>query len=224
MKNKDIDLINAWLLETYGSDLLKRPMWRIVWSVGIMEKRVGEFHDYCGPIFIRAFHGVREMPKYQYHPTWRDRWILEKLMFDLPNPEILVDQAGTYEPIYVFYDRHGNYQKPTRKAVEYFMFMLLQPKAKVWDWEAAGKKEVDDEAEFFYGCMEDRFGGSLADALRNKEAVVNPGVLLLPDGKEHWFNRSENAGNSSQPSPVADSGSEAGLVPTGVQDSSGSAP
>ena len=41
MKNKDIDSINKWLDEEFGHDLLGRAHYRIIWSVGELEKRKG---------------------------------------------------------------------------------------------------------------------------------------------------------------------------------------
>lgn len=218
MKNRDIDLINQWLLDTYGYDLLHRPYWRIVWSVGITEKRKGEFHDYYGPIFIRKFYGVREQPKYAYHPYWRERWILEKLIFGIPNPELCLDTPGSYEPIHVFYDENGNYIKPTLDAIKYFLFLLMEPRQKksASDFEDEERKEIKKEEEVFMGIMEDKRGGQIASALRVGEAVINPGFIHLPDGKLHKFdNRKDKEDvsvNSSQPTPIRSEGIKTGTV------------
>jgi hypothetical protein len=217
---KDIKAINKWLDEEYGHDLLGRPNFRIIWSTGELEKRKGVFQDFYGPIFLREWYGVKEQPKYVYHPYWRDRWVLERLDFT-PNPELVSDIAGHYEPIYVFYDEKGEYQRPYMKAIQWFMRRLLLPKVWKTDREkwnelnTAEQKEQDDEAEFFYGCLDEAFGGDLASAIRSREGVVNPGVIYEPGGKPHYFNRggSSAASNSSQSASVpSGSGAQAGNV------------
>ena len=218
MKNKEIDRINTWLDEEYGHDLLGRAHYRIVWSVGELEKRKGTFQIFSGPIFLREYFGVMEQPKYRYHPDWRERWILEKLDFSL-NPELALDVAGHYEPLYVFYDREGNYQKPNMRAIQWYMYLLTKPKPKLTDknwrdrWAEQEKKELDEETEFFYGCLEDTYGGPLASALRYGEGVVVPGVIHKPDGGLHWFDRSKkDASNSSDSDSVPSKGGQAGAA------------
>jgi len=210
MKNRDIDRINKWLRETYGHDLIGRAHYRVIWSIGQLEKRKGTFQEYCGPIFLREYYGVKELPKYLYHPNWRERWILERLDF-APNHELALDQAGHYEPLYVFYDANGGYLRPTLRAIQFFMLHLLERKPwktdkEKWnDLNEQEKKQYDEEAEFYYGCLDDQFGGDLASAIRSKEGVVNPGVIHLPDGNLHWFDRSsKNASDSRVPTAVSD--------------------
>ena len=214
MKNKDIEIINKWLDEEYGHDLLGRAHYRIIWSVGEVEKRKGNFQIFSGPIFLREYYGVMELPKYKYHPDWRERWILERLDF-APNPELALNQVGHYEPLYVFYDRNGDYQKPTLKALKYYMYLLTKPKPKLSDREWQNKwneKEAEDlaeEKEFFYGCLEDEFGGDLATALHQREAIVVPGVIHKPNGGLHWFDKGKGSKknesiDSRKPSPVLD--------------------
>ena len=186
----------------YSHDLLGRPNYRVVWSVGELEKRKGNFHEFYGPIFLREFYGVKEQPKYLYHPEWRDRWILEKLEF-FPNPELVSDIAGHYEPLYAFYDENGGYLKPTLRAIQFFMTKLLL--RKPWRTQGEKEKEIeemdkgehDEEVEHFMGCIDEYLGGDIASAIRDKSAVVNPGVIYEPDGKPHFFNRGKDASNRS---------------------------
>jgi hypothetical protein len=205
---KDIQAINQWLDLTYGHDLLRRPNYRVVWSVGQVEKRKGTFVDMYGSIIVREYFAVKEMPKYLYHPNWRERWILEVLDFT-PNEELALDVAGHYEPLYVFYDENGRYIKPTLAAIQFFMTKLLL--RKPWKTDAEKQREMDEmergehdqEAEFFYGCLDDAFGSDIASALRSKTGVVVPGVIHLPDGGTHMFNKGvTNASDNSQPSAV----------------------
>lgn len=217
---RDIKVINRWLYDTYGHDLLSRAHYRVIWSTGELEKRKGNFQEFYGPIFLREYYGVKEMPKYLYHPNWRDKWVLERLDFS-PNSELMLDVAGHYEPLYVFYDQNGVYQKPTLKAIQFFMRNLLQRKPwktdkEKWnDLNEQEKKEYDDEANLFYGCIDDYLGGDIASAIRAREGVVNPGVIYGADGKPHIFNRGGSSeGNSSQSSAVpSGTGVQAGSVP-----------
>ena len=220
MKNKEIDRINVWLDETYGHDLLGRAHYRIIWSVGEVEKRIGNFQIFSGPIFLREFYGVQELPKYKYHPDWRERWILERLDFG-HNPELALDVAGHYEPLYVFYDREGKYQKPFLNAIKYYMYMITRPKPKMTDkmlqnhWDDQEKEEFDEEVEFFYGCLEDEFGGDLATAIHQGEGIVNPGVIFDADEKPHWFDRSKkNASDRRHTDSVPSKGRQAGTATT----------
>lgn len=205
---KDIKAINKWLDDQFGHDLLGRPNYRIIWSSKELEKRKGTFQEFYGPIFLREWYGVKEQPKYLYHPNWRDRWVLEKLDFSY-NPELVLDVGGHYEPLYVFYDEKGEYQKPTMKAIQFFMLRLLH--RRPWktgaeherELDQAEQKELDEETDFFYGCLDDTFGGEIASAIRGKEAVVVPGVIYKPDGSPHLFNRGGSSeGNSSQSASV----------------------
>ena len=221
MKNKDINIINDWLDETYGHDLLKRPQYRIIWSVGEVEKRIGTFQIVSGPIFIREYFGVMEIPKYKYHPDWREKWVLERLDYS-PNPELALDIAGHYEPLYVFYDREGNYQKPTLKVMKYYMYMLTKPKPKLNEKQINDRlaeteaAEFKEEEDFFYGCLEDEYGGDLASAIHYGEGIVVPGVIHTPKGP-HWFDKGKkNASNSREhsaiPNPCGKAGASTGRV------------
>lgn len=213
---RDIAIINEWLDEVYSHDILRRPYYRVAFTTGQLEKRKGVYQDFYGPIFLREFYGVREQPKYLYHPRWRDRWVLERLDFS-HNPELVLENAGHYEPLYVFYDEKGEYLKPTLRAIQFFMTKLLM--RKPWKTQAEKDREIEEmdkgafdaEVEVFMGAIDEYLGGDIASAIRDKSAVVNPGVIFEPDGKPHFFNRGKNGNNGdSSKSPAVPSG-------TGVQ-------
>src|SRR4030042_467586 len=121
----DIEILNKWLKEQFGSDLRNRPWFRIVWSDSEIEKRVGTFEDFYGPIWSGEFRGLREVKKYA-NPIYRERWILEKLIFGIDNPQIWGDtiKDGTYEPIWVFRGPGDTYQRPTEKACDFVIRSL----------------------------------------------------------------------------------------------------
>jgi len=205
---KDIKSINTWLEDVYGHDLLGRSYYRVIWSVGELEKRKGTFCEFFGPIFLREWYGIREQPKYAFHPEWNDKWILEKLDYS-HNPELALDVSGHYEPLYVFYDEKGGYLRPTLRAIQFFMTKLLL--RKTWKTDAEKERDINDmekgefdqEVEFFYGCMDEAFGGEIASAIRSKSGVVNPGVIYKSDGSPHLFNRGKDSNESNSGQSIA---------------------
>ncbi len=183
----EIDIINKWLDRTYGHDLLGRPTWRVVFSSGQTEKRKGEIAEFYGPIFIRSWYGIHEVQKYA-SPDWKDRWILERLTFDIENPELCLDRPGSYEPIWTFRGPSGVYQKPNLKSVKFLLEMWEKQMVDARhqplnesDWNKMDKKEFQDEVDYFYGALQDTYGDDVASALRYGEAVA-PGVIYKPDG------------------------------------------
>ena len=134
---QDIKNINKQLITLEGRAFNNKPWFRISWSENQSENRVGTFNDFYGEIFIRQFTGMREVRKYD-GPDFKDRWILEKLIF-IDNPELWDSYAGgSYEPIWVFRDADGEYQKPTLKTVNFIIHTLNQPKLKLTD------KQIND--------------------------------------------------------------------------------
>lgn len=77
------------------------PIYRLVWSNDMTEKRFGEFSDFYNDVFLRTVTETREVPKYSYID---DRWILEMLIL------------GTgYEPLFTFESAKGEFLHPTLK-------------------------------------------------------------------------------------------------------------
>lgn len=174
----DIDVINRQLVKTYGKYLDGRPWFQIVWSTSQTEKRVGTFSDYYGSIFVREYVGMAEVPKYP-SPDYKDRWVLEKLMF-ITNKELWADtEKGVYEPVWVFRGREGAYVKPTWKAVEFVMGMMFTPKQKQTqsDIDSEEEKSLQDEIAANLGYFDEKYGGDLAAALHQREAIVVPTVI-----------------------------------------------
>lgn len=101
--------INARLMDIYGIDTISgNPMFRVVWSEDQLEKRWTSYTDEG----LQLLHPeVREYPKYR---QWiHEKYILERLTIIT---EIKVEGAPvnriSYEPIWVFEDKHGNYLPP----------------------------------------------------------------------------------------------------------------
>jgi hypothetical protein len=139
---QDIKAINKMLEKHHGKAFNNKPWYRIAWSESMTEKRIGAFNDFYGEIFLRQFVGLREVRKYD-GPDFRERWILEKLVF-IDNPEVWDSlNSGSYEPIWVFRGKGGVYQRPNHKAVEFLIGMINNPEERKFHDE----KSLDDFEE-----------------------------------------------------------------------------
>jgi hypothetical protein len=143
---QDIKLLNKKLIEREGRAFNGRPWYRIAWSENQTEKRIGTFNDFHGEIFMRQFRGMREVRKYE-GPDFRDRWILEKLIF-IDNPEVWgAYHEGSYEPIWVFRGPNGEYQKPNLRSVEFLLGMINSPKETMTQYQVDQEEERSLQAE-----------------------------------------------------------------------------
>ena len=138
-------IFNNRLLELYGRSLDGKPLFRLVWSEGLTEKRFfEEFNKFSpGGILVGIERNVvREHKKYSY---LKERWILEVYAPEQKvNPEIR--DGDCYEPLFVF-DKKGVYLKPEWFAIEYVV--------KRYQWAKSGSvpkrteemdQREDDEA------------------------------------------------------------------------------
>jgi len=167
--NALIEYFNQKLADR-GKSLDGRPIWRISWSTSQREKRVGEFSDFYGNIFLRKQREVRDVPKYWNSP---DRWVLERLTFLPPDASIhreLISQTssldifapvknGTYEPIYFFQDGRGNPLPVTEWALDAVMHTLEFGKRVHLtdaDFREEYFKEVDADAGYFENQIHDK--------------------------------------------------------------------
>ena len=174
----EIDVLNTRLKNLYGKFLDGRPWFRIVWSSSMTEKRTGRFSEFYGSIFVREYVGMAQVPKYPA-PEYKDRWVLEKLFF-IENKELVDDSMkGTYEPVWVFRAPGGGYQKPTWKSVEFLMGMIFTPKQKMsqTDMDNEEARLLDLEINDNYGILQSKYGGDVATALHQREAIVVPNMI-----------------------------------------------
>ena len=151
----EITIINERLELYYGHELDGRPRYRVVWSTHQQERRVGEFNEFYGEIFLRSFTGMKDVPKYPYDA---DRWVIEKLFY-IPNPEIIAEKPGSYEPIYVLKDGLGQFLPLNWKAVELVVnYAEKKPvgiKLTDSDWSDQEKEEIESETEYFADRLAD---------------------------------------------------------------------
>lgn len=120
-----INEINEYLLNHYGRTPEGLPYFRLIFSTGITEKRYSEFHDYHGDIFIRAVREVREVLKY---PFAQDRYILERIREISQSARELglrSDVPYSYEEVYTFQDKNGNFLHPHLDKVEAALYLFF---------------------------------------------------------------------------------------------------
>ena len=110
-----IESINKQLKELFGIDTVtKQPMFRVVWSEDQLENRL----TYYTKEGFKLLTPIRlELPKYS---QWiREKYVLERLV---AVPDFQQEELGiklSYEPLWVFEDKKGNYLPPTVWACKF---------------------------------------------------------------------------------------------------------
>jgi hypothetical protein len=102
---ESIEDINKKLLEEFGTEFGSSPRFRIVFSDDQYEKRWTDFTDEG---FELLHPEVRLLPKYKQYI--RAKYILERLVPIAGETDLLTKVS--YEPAWVFQDKHGNYLPP----------------------------------------------------------------------------------------------------------------
>lgn len=185
MKISDIDLeaLNNLLKEHFGvSTDTNQPMWRFAWSEDQFEKRHGTFNDFTpGGIFIRQVTEVREVPKYR-------QWIHEKYVLEhlVAVPDVSMAELPTvrmsYEPIWVFEDKNGNYLPPKFEAAKFIIDTVHAAQfgtgnlKKYEDVESNQEKALEHKKKTVDGIIEELFGeqSSLEGTTVTGESVIVP--------------------------------------------------
>lgn len=152
-----IDSINASLAQDYRV-LDGRPIYRVVWSDDLTEKRIGTFTDWYGHILIRQEHkALREVKKYWYiNPPC---YVLEKLVF-VTGYQALRDiveelegaRNGIYETLYAFRNVETGVQLPVnQRVVDIILHTLHNPQKKMTasDFDELQRLEEQEEVRFF---------------------------------------------------------------------------
>ena len=134
---------NERLLRLYGRDsVYDAPLFRVVWSEHILEKREGEYEDITpAGIYLGTKTGIREVPKYWY---FKPCWVLEK--FEKTFTRGVYDEVKEpfmYEPLYVFLDKNDNNLPLAWFAIEYVIGNWLNAEKKHRDLQAE-KQEIND--------------------------------------------------------------------------------
>lgn len=162
----DVDTINERLELYYGRELDGRQRYRVVWSTTQIERRVGEFNEFYGQIYLRTYIGIKDVPKY---PWDKDRWVIEKLFY-IPNKEIISERPGSYEPILILKDKFGQFLPLNWKVVDTAVsFAEGKPTGITLtdaDWSRMEQEEMDSEAQYFEDVLNEqgRNWGNQTDA------------------------------------------------------------
>lgn len=130
---ENVDRLNKRLRDVYGVDTVTgKEMWRVVWSNDQIEKRLDTWQDRTPEgIFIREVYEAREVKKYPYIV---DRYILENLQgVPFTNDKEMLGLRMSYEPMWTFEDRNGNYLPPYFEGCQFIIDTIHQ---------ALGKKQA----------------------------------------------------------------------------------
>jgi hypothetical protein len=197
-----IPFVNRQLEEIYGKDLTSElPIWRIVFSDDQLETRFGEFNHFVGNSLIRTTKEIAEVPKY---PFIKHRHVLERLVYHT-NPELMDNPS--YEPMYVFQDKHGNSLDVELWVCQARIQMLFSDPVK--------KTESDHQAE--YDAQMKKEKAVCKDILANDRPYIPTMIELgeavsLPkvDKWERYNEPASSGSDSSECVPLENRGIKAG--------------
>jgi hypothetical protein len=176
-----IERINKQLLNQFGIHTDKRPRFRVVWSEDQYEKRITS-HTKDGLSLLNPM--VLEVPKYKHYIS--ERFILEQLSIVPGNQETDLVENLSYEPLWAFEDRHGNYLPPRYDACKIIIDQVYE------NMSNAGKgikkytnpDDLISESERIDRVEKILFGEEtpVGDALRHGYGIVVPeNKLALSD-------------------------------------------
>ncbi len=180
MKESDetISALNQLLKEHFGiSTDTNQQMWRVVWSDDQYEKRLTEFTDFG---FQLLQPEVRELPKYQWI---KQKYILEHLVVvpEVSMPELPATKLS-YEVIWVFEDKYGNYLPPKFEACKFIIDTVHAAQfgtggmKKYEDEESTQEKSLEFKKKTIDNLVEELFGeqSSLEGTTVTGESVIVP--------------------------------------------------
>lgn len=171
--NKMFPEIQRFLTDQ-GCSLAGKPRYRLVWSDNEYELRAGTFDEYSGNIFLRTVTGVKRVRKY---PFLHSRWVFEKYF----PPEVAYTESlpesrsGSYEPLFVFQDKHQNPLPVTLKVVEVLVAFDRRSRAN-FTQRASEDKALQELAETkeFEQILDSIDTTAIQSLLHTKEAIVRP--------------------------------------------------
>lgn len=176
-------IINRELVKKYGTDVAKRPMYRIVQNTkSLTELRRGSVDHYAGRIYVGSVEGVHELPKYSY--VKEDFWILEQLFYTT-NPELV--SKVSYEPLWIFKTDNDEYLAPNLKACVFVIEASRRgPLPQETEEEKAKKQRIKDmeliSQGYAAGCPSDRiaWGEGTSYAGLDAKSLLNGGTQESP--------------------------------------------
>jgi hypothetical protein len=177
-----LDKINYNLEKEFGKFDDGRPFWRVVWVNDQIEKRIMNHTDEGIELL---FPEVREVKKYQHI---HDRYELEWLVPLAEGVETDLVAKVSYEPIWTFQDRFGNYLPPRFDACKLIIENIYQNMGKKGE---IGKKykDTDESPEARFQKVLDiehqLFGDEtpMGDALSSGDGISYAGMKNFSDEK-----------------------------------------
>lgn len=176
-----IEDINNLLIEHFGiSTDTGDPIWRVVFSEDQYEQRLGTYDDYStGGLYIRTVTEVRLVPKYK---QWiEQKFILERLVV-VPeqNLEELIGTKLSYEVLWVFEDKDGNYLPPKFEACKFIIDTVYAAQYsnhnlhKYIDDESTQEKSLALKQQRVDSIVEALWGeqSEFSDGIKSKETVM----------------------------------------------------
>lgn len=171
---EDLDILNKRLVDIYGISFNDLPHFRVIWSDDELELRQMNYTD--DGRFLLPQPVVKQVPKYK---QWvQHKYILEGLKEIPQYTETDLVSKLSYEPVWVFEDKHGNALFPKWEAI-HFVLDALQQSARA-GYTKYKDPEVNETLEQkkirIDGIVEELFGNETdtGTALAHKEAVVVP--------------------------------------------------
>jgi hypothetical protein len=171
---ESIALINQQLIDLFSIDIITgKSIWRVVWSEDQFEKRAINTTE-AG--LLLPFDVVREVPKYR---QWvKEKYVLERLVL-VPemNRDELPTQKISYEPIFVFMDKEGNYLPPKIEVCKLVIDTVYAAQGKS---SLAKYKDPDANPEAYRARIEETYNElfgeetDVSDALAYGEGVTVP--------------------------------------------------
>lgn len=170
-----VEDINIRLREHFSVAWNNLPIYRIVWSEDQFEKR---FTNYTDSGIALLHPEVRLLPKYK---QWiQNKYILERLTVVPEINRSELTEKISYEPIYVFEDKHSNPLPPKWEACKFVIDTLNAAvsgdgslKVKYVDPMISDPEHVQKRIE---NLQEELFGNEteVTDALKYREGVMVP--------------------------------------------------
>jgi hypothetical protein len=175
---ENIETLNQRLIDHYGKYLDGRPMFRIMFSEDVMEKRLVT-HTKDG--FQLLTTQIAEVPKYRQYI--HGKYILEGLKESQRLEKDGIVNEIAYECMWVFEDGNGNAVPPIWIGIEHILESVrcaMEGKSPKW----VDPKEAENDPKTAYEAREKKLKDiqdalfpnetDVGDALAYKEAIVVP--------------------------------------------------
>jgi hypothetical protein len=175
---ESIESINERLLEEFGIEINcgSQPRFRVVFSEDQYEKRLTDCTDEGFQLLTPE---VRLLPKYK---QWiREKYILERLVPIIGETDLVAKVS--YEPCWVFQNKHGSYLPPFFEGCKHVVESLFNATGKSGVFTRYKDKNVSAEERMIeLKKVEDQLFGNesdVTDHLAYGTGVIVPGNEIL---------------------------------------------